>query len=185
MIKYYKVRMINNDIGNCKLDMPLPKGYYFVNYRDNNDQLVWADIEMAAGEFSTVDKALEKFKREFGDHKEELQSRCYFLYSPDGEPVGTATGWFDNLFNRQEYGRLHYVAIKPEYQGKHLAKPLVAMALKRIQQSHDKAYLTSQTTSWKAINMYLDFGFRPLYFSEDCKEAWKLLEEKLKHPALV
>ena len=56
MIKYYKVRMINNDIGNCKLDMPLPKGYYFVNYRDNNDQLVWADIEMAAGEFSTVDK---------------------------------------------------------------------------------------------------------------------------------
>ena len=61
---------------------------------------------------------------------------------------------------------------------------MVAMALKRIQQSHDKAYLSSQTTSWKAINMYLDFGFRPLYFSENCKKAWEMLTEKLKHPGL-
>lgn len=107
-----------------------------------------------------------------------------FLYNPNGEAIGTSMGWYDNDFKGEKLGKLHWIAIKPEYQGKNLGKPLVARAIKRIQESHDKAYLTTQTTNWKAINMYLDFGFRPLYISEDSKGAWKLLADKLKHPRL-
>lgn len=182
MIQYYKVRMIHDNIRSCKTDIPLPEGYFIANYKDG-DHLLWADIEVAAKEFSSIDKALERFS-EYVDFKQQLQSRCFFLYNSSGEAIGTSMGWYDNNFNGEKLGRLHWVAIKPEYQGRRLGKPMVAMALKRIQQSHDKAYLSSQTTSWKAINMYLDFGFRPLYFSENCKKAWEMLTEKLKHPGL-
>lgn len=183
MIKYFVVRMIHDDIKSSKADIPLPEGYYFANYKPG-DQRQWADIETAAGEFSTREKALERFNNEFGGCELQLQSRCFFLYSPNGDAVGTSMGWYDNDFNGEKIGRLHWIALKPEYQGRHLGKPLVAKAVKRMQESHDKAYLTSQTTGWKAINMYLDFGFMPLYFSEDCRIAWKLLAEKLKHPRL-
>jgi ribosomal protein S18 acetylase RimI-like enzyme len=182
-IKRYRVIMIHDDIKQSKVDISLPEGYYFAKFK-SGDESVWADIEVAAGEFQTKDDALKRFHDEFGSFELQLQSRCFFLCNSDGEPVGTSMGWYDNDFNGEKLGRLHWVAIKPEYQGKRLGKPLVAMAVKRIQEFHDKAYLTTQTTSWKAINMYLDFGFRPFYTSEDCKAAWGLLAEKLKHPGL-
>ena len=175
--------MIHYDIKKSKVNISLPEGYYFAKYKPG-DQLVWADIEAAAGEFSTIESALESFNNEFGDFELQLQSRCFFLYNSKGEAIGTSMGWYDNDFNGKKLGRLHWIAIKPEYQGKHLGKPLVAMAIKRIQESHDQAYLSTKTTSWKAINMYLDFGFKPLYTSADCRKAWSLLAEKLKHPEL-
>ena len=77
-------------------------------------------------------------------------------------------------------GRLH--GGNSSTPGRKLARPL--MQNKRLQSFHDKAYLTSQTTSWIAIKIYLDFGFVPLLESADCRDAWRLLALKLRHPAL-
>jgi hypothetical protein len=49
---------------------------------------------------------------------------------------------------------------------------------------YPKAYLTSQTTSYPAINIYLDLGFRPWIETNQDKIAWGLLKDLLKHPAL-
>jgi ribosomal protein S18 acetylase RimI-like enzyme len=72
----------------------------------------------------------------------------------------------------------------PEFQGRKLAKPMMAAVMRRLAESHRKVYLTTQTTSAKAINMYLDFGFVPFFFSQDCKRAWGMLAEELNHPLL-
>jgi len=178
MIKYYKVRMIHDDIRRINTDISLPHGYYFRNFMDG-DQEIWAHIETTAGEFSSIDKALKRFTDEFTGFESELRSRCFFLCDSNDRTIGTSMGWYGEDLNGEIIGRLHWIAIHPDYQGKKLGKPLVAMAIKRMQQSHTKAYLTSQTTSWKAINMYLDFGFKPFYFSHDCKKAWELLANKL------
>lgn len=182
-MEYYRVRMLHEDVKSSNTNIPLPEGYYFRNFRDG-DQETWAEIETAAGEFNSKDKALQRFNDEFKGFESELESRCFFLCDSNGQAIGTAMGWYGNDYNGETIGRLHWIAICPSHQGKKLGKPLVAKAIKRIQQSHDKAYLTSQTTSWKAINMYLDFGFRPLYTYSDCEKAWELLAHKLKHPAL-
>ena len=174
--------MIHKDLRGIKFDTILPPGYYFRNFRDG-DIDIWVDIEKASGEFVTIKDAIKRFRDEFDDLKEELESRCFFLCNEIGEPVGTAMGWFGDLHG-EKLGRLHWISIKPEYQGRRLGKPLVAKAMERIQKSHDKAYLTSQTTSWRAINMYLDFGFQPLYIDDNCKKAWMLLKKKLGHPSL-
>ena len=184
MVKYYRIRMIHNDLNNSNVDIPLPEGYYFRNFQAG-DESIWADIETAAGEFTSKDKALERFMEEFGGLEAELATRCFFLYDENDKPIGTSMGWYDEDFNGEKIGRLHWIAICPSHQGRGLGKPLVARAIKRMQESHQQAYLTSQTTSWKAIHMYLDFGFRPLYTFEDCPKAWELLADKLKHPALI
>ena len=66
VVKYYRIRMIHNDLKNSNVDKPLPEGYYFRNFQAG-DESIWADIETAAGEFPSKDKALERFMDEFGD----------------------------------------------------------------------------------------------------------------------
>jgi predicted GNAT family N-acyltransferase len=76
------------------------------------------------------------------------------------------------------------VGIVPKYQGKKLSKPLLAKSMQVLAEYHDSAYLTSQTTSYQAVNMYLNFGFEPYVTNETDIEAWKLLEEILNRKIL-
>ena len=60
---------------------------------------------------------------------------------------------------------------------------MLSYALSVLAQYHDRAYLTTQTVSWKAVNMYLSFGFRPVKRSDDDEDfdtAWALIYEQLK-----
>ncbi|MGI2254903.1 GNAT family N-acetyltransferase, partial [Staphylococcus cohnii] len=65
-----------------------------------------------------------------------------------------------------------------------LSKPLLTAAMKILAAYHNQAYLTSQTTSFQAINMYLNFGFRPIHVDEYDHEAWTLLEKTLNRSIL-
>ncbi len=57
-------------------------------------------------------------------------------------------------------------------------------AMERLARSHERAYLTTQTTSARAIGMYLDFDFVPFITSDQCRQGWRLLASMLDHPAL-
>lgn len=61
---------------------------------------------------------------------------------------------------------------------------MLSAAMKLLVQFHDEAYLTSQTISYPAINLYLKFGFQPVIEKESDTEAWYLLEEKLNKKIL-
>lgn len=182
-MKHYKVMMVNDNIKDVRANAALPGNYYF-RYFNEGDERIWAYIEAGAGEFKDEISAIQRFEDEFGKHIEELKKRCIFLCHEKDGPIGTAMAWYNLNFQGREYGRLHWVGIHPDHQGKKLARPLVAKAMERLRELHDKAYLTTQTTSWKAIKLYLDFGFIPFMVDSDCKEAWRLLALKLKHPAL-
>jgi ribosomal protein S18 acetylase RimI-like enzyme len=106
------------------------------------------------------------------------------LENSEKKCIGTAMAWFDDHFFREGYGRVHWVGIHPDYQGKGLAKPLVCKTMEIISERHSKVYLTTQTESFKAIKIYLDFGFKPFFKEKTCHGAWKLMAEFLHHPAL-
>jgi len=167
-------------------DLPsfaLPTGYRLRRYRRGEERL-WAEIETAVAEFPTVERALAHFEKEFGAYRGKMESRCLFLEDAAGRAIGTTTAWYSGDFHGEEYGRIHWVGIVLEYQSRKLAKPLMAAAMERLAQSHDRAYLATQTTSARAIQMYLDFGFAPFLTSDRCREAWRLLASVLGHPAL-
>lgn len=162
---------------------PLPAGYRLRYFRRGEAPL-WAEIEVAVGEFPTLERALAHFEQEFGPFPEEMERRCLFLEDAAGQAIGTTTAWYNPSFQGKDYGRIHWVAIRPEHQGRKLGKPLLVAALRRLAEFHTRAYLTTQTTSARAIHMYLDLGFVPLFTSDRCRTAWRLLASVLQHPAL-
>src|SRR5699024_7914795 len=94
----------------------------------------------------------------------EMEQRCLFLENPKGEVIGTTTAWYGNLTRDSKIcGRIHWVAILPEYQGKQLSKPLLSEAMNRLSQYHNQAFLTSQTTSYQSVNICLNNMLRRMH----------------------
>lgn len=174
-IKLHMMRKTSSDIPQYEL----PEGYRFRMFQDG-DEAVWANIETRVDEFKTEDAALERFEREFGTYIHEMYNRCLFIETDEGETIGTTTAWYGDLMGDGNIrGRIHWVGIVPEYQGRGLSKPMLGKAMNILGSCHDEFYLTSQTTSWQAVNMYLNFGFEPVRLDENYDAAWSLLEEKL------
>lgn len=159
-------------------EYPLPPGFRF-RFFEKGDETTWARIETSVDEFDNEAAALERFHREFGAHLGDMARRCLFIENEQGEAIATTTAWYGDLRGKME-GRIHWVAIIPAYQGKGLAKPLLSEAMKVLAKHHETAYLTSQTTSYQAINLYLNYGFEPLVMDPTCDEAWCLMEDTLK-----
>ncbi|NLC68422.1 MAG: GNAT family N-acetyltransferase [Clostridiaceae bacterium] len=163
---------------------PLPAGYYIRKYRIGEEG-IWAEIETAAGEFKTEKEALDYFEKEFGPYRHEMEERCFFVIHKDsGRAIGTTTAWYNDNYKGQNHGRIHWVEIHPDFQGRKLAKPLLATAMIYLAEHHDRAYLVSHTTRYKAINMYLDFGFKPELENNESVRAWKMVEEILERKIL-
>ena len=151
---------------------PLPEGIGWRFYAPG-DELHWARIEVSAGEFSCLEDGLARFRREFPTDA-GLRKRMIFL-TDGGMPFATATAWHE----ADGSGHLHYVAVDEAHQGRGLARPLVALALKRMRElGHTRARLTTQTMSWVAIRLYHEFGFRPAPRTERDNEGWALVSEK-------
>ena len=158
---------------------------YHLRFYQPGEENIWARVETSVDEFPNEEAALAHFEKEFGPYREEMAKRCLFLENSDGEVIGTSSAWYGILEGEKEVtGRVHWVAIMPDYQGKKLAKPLFSQLLQVLATKHKSAYLTSQTTSYQAINLYLNFGFEPYLINETDLRAWKLLEEVLERKIL-
>lgn len=173
-----RLTMINENLQGTPL-IALPQGYYF-RFFQTAETRIWTNILTKAGEFPTEDAAAERFINEFSFEQMALKDRLLFITNEDGTPIGTAMGWYNLEFKDGNYGRLHWVSIIPEFQGKGLARPLVTKALQIMEEKHQKAYLTTRPRSFKGIKLYLDYGFKPLLTTPDCLAGWKLVENLLK-----
>lgn len=161
-----------------------PPGYTIRPFKRTHDERIWAMIETKAGEFPSQEKALERFEAEFGAFLDEMEDRCFLLEESGGQAIGTATAWTGDLEGERR-GRVHWVGIVPEYQGRALAKPLLSAVMTRLARDAQKVYLTTQTTSYRAVNLYLSFGFVPYLSSTDArKDGWVLMEHVLQKSIL-
>lgn len=178
-MKYFPLKMVRDDL----LDIPqfdLPDGYRICFYR-KGDEHHWASIEASVDEFKHKAEALEHFQKEFGSYKNEMEKRCLFIENEAGEKIATTTAWYGDLQRNGELiGRIHWVGVMPAYQGKKLAKPLLTAAMNILAAHHSKAYLTTQTTSFQAVNMYLNYGFKPYITDTVYEEGWRLMERVLE-----
>ena len=162
----------------------LPSGFHFREFRKGDEDL-WAQVHTEAGQFDDIQSAIARFASDFGPYLDELESRNIFIiHDETGEAAGSATAWRNPDFRGECYGHVHWVSIRPEFQGRRLGKALIARVLQRLAESHTKAFLHTQTFRAKAINIYLDFGFEPFFTKPTCEEAWRGLARLLKHPAL-
>lgn len=151
-----RVIMERPDLENLP-DFPLPPGFSLRPHRPG-DRETWLMVERDSETHSAITG--EVYDREFGSDAAELSRRQLFLCQGD-EAVGTISAWHNPAYKDGTYGRIHWVAIRPAWQGRGLAKPMLAAALRRLKElGHAKAYLVTQSFRPVAIKLYESFGFR-------------------------
>lgn len=153
-----------------------PAPYALRTYR-NGDDLAWCAIETTAGEFANVQDAMARgFNVYFRPDELLLEGRMVFAVDEKDMPVATATAWFDG-----GKGLLHWVAVHNEHQGRGLARPVIAAAMRSMQEKgYKQAVLHTQPQSWVAIRLYLEFGFRPVWKDDEKVIAgWEAVYRKL------
>lgn len=160
----------------------LPDGYSIRPY-SQGDEHAWVEINRQADKYNEI--TLDLFKHQFNSDIETLRQRQYFLCDPASQPIGTATAWFDNDYNGQQFGRVHWVAILPAAQGRGLSKPLMTTVMNRLAElGHQRTYLTTATVRVPAIKLYLQFGFVPEITCDRDSTVWRALRQQIAPSAL-
>ena len=116
-----------------------------------------------------------------------LQERMFFIENSEGEKIAKATAFY-NIHGRDTSGAgwLHWVAVKREYQGKGLSKPLITYVLNVMKDlGYTHAKIPTQTNTWLACKVYLDLGFAPIKKNlEHSYEGWKIVKALTGHPGI-
>ncbi len=162
--------------------VPFPPGFGIRPMRLDEGGL-WTDIERDAEPFFSIGE--DVFEREFGHDPQSILHRCYIVTDERGLGVGTISAWYNRDFKGQDYGRIHWVAVRRGCWGKGLGKAELSFAMNQLAQWHERAYLDTQTRRIPAIKMYLEFGFVPDLEPPGAVEAWRSVLAELKHPVLV
>ena len=170
-------------------DLPqaaFPEGFAVRPMRYPDDIQLWTEVQRSAETHFPIQDNL--FVNQFGDDANEVSNRCYLVIQPSsGEAVGTISAWFGGKAGPggEDWGRIHWVAVRPEYQGRGLGRAALAYALHRlVYLGHDRAWLATSTARLAALKLYLDFGFMPDLSLPDAPEAWDMVRSHLAHPGL-
>lgn len=138
----------------------LPDGYSFSFYQ-KGDEVAWARLERALGQFETEALALEHFQKDFYDGQRlRPEERMLFVKDSDGEIVGTASLWDGEYFGRIEQ-RIHWVAVSDRCAGQGIAKAMLTRLLQLYNTLGYEGYLYlwTGTVNYPAIAIYRKFGF--------------------------
>lgn len=166
---------------------PLPDGYRFVFYQPG-DREHWIAIERSAKELTSYEQGVRVWADYYAPWESCLDERMLFIENAQGEKVATATAYFDvQGHDAPSIGYLHWIAVRRDHQGRGLARPLIAHTLRRLREmgyTHTKIH--TQTTTWLACKLYLDFAFRPTAESRVQSAAgWRIIKALTDHPALA
>lgn len=181
-IRYIDLFFARDDLENIP-EYTLPAGYRFVFYQPG-DRDAWIAVEKSAKEFAAFEEGVRAWQNYYGSVEDGLCDRMLFIENEQGEKVATATAYYDPRGDLPpDVGQVHWVAVRREDQRKGLARPLIAKVLQVMKQhGHSRAILHTQTTTWLACKLYMDFGFRPMKGEE---LGWRILRALTDHPALA
>ena len=163
------------------VDVPLPEGFTLTPMT-MDESAIWIDIQRDAEFLFPISDTL--FHDQFGDDPAAVSWRCFILRNEKGLGVGTISAWYSRDFRGEEWGRIHWVAMRPSYQGRGLANGMLSHALKQLSRWHDKVYLDTDTRRIAAVALYLKFGFLPDMSPANAREAWTGFAEVYDHPAV-
>lgn len=169
--------------GTALAGVALPDGYRFSCFHAG-DEKAWAKIETSVLEFDDEIDALLYFQHDFLPYLPELERRCMFVETMDGEKVATCTAWWDYSGVRRDPW-LYWLAVDPKYQGKGLGRAIAAKIvglMLEIEGDRD-LYLHTQTWSHKAVKIYESLGYQITkeqnlagYANEDNSKALEILQ---------
>lgn len=180
-IKYYDLFLQLETLDNIQ-QYELQEPYYFCFYEKGMEK-DWVHIQLDAKQIKDEKEGYAIFEKTFMPYQNELHKRMIFIKDENHQSVGTITAHFLD-YEDKELAKLHWVALCESCQGKKMGKPLLSKALHSMKElGYSKCMLHTQTTTWIAVNMYLDFNFMPLRYKEH-KEGWIIMKQLINHKNL-
>ena len=177
--KYTEITMIREHLG--EIESYELSDEYSVRWYQPGYEKLWMDIHLQSEKYISITPGF--FEDKFGTDAQVLAERQCFIFDKDNNAIATATAWFDDNFNGQKYGKVHWVAIVPRMHGRGLAKPLLSIVYNKLRSlGHERAYLITANKRIAAVSLYLKFGFVPKINSPEELGVWRRLEKKLKYP---
>ena len=152
-------------------EFPLPVGFS-ARWYQAGDEASWLRIQLAADRLNEITPEL--FLQQFGSDPALLCQRQCCLLDSRAEPIGTGTAWFKERFEGAPFGRVHWLAVLPQYQRRGLGKALMTILCQRLRElGHNRAYLSTSTARIAAIRLYRLFGFVPLIRNDADAMLWR------------
>lgn len=175
----YSIHMIRPHLR----DIPptgFPPGFGIRTMRPEEGHL-WLAVERDAETYLQL--ADDAFEKEFGRDLASVPQRCFLLTGPDEQTPGTVSAWY-YTYRGEEFGLIHWIAVRPAFQGRGLGKAALCFALRELARWHTRALLGTQTRRIPAIRMYLDHGFEPDMEEDRAAARWRHVAAHLDHPVL-
>jgi ribosomal protein S18 acetylase RimI-like enzyme len=158
----------------------LPKGYHIRNCKANEldiwKAMPFDEPEMGRKYYSVMS---DYFTNVYLEKEDEFFKRCLFVCDVEDKPIGTCFIW--KAYNK--INTIHWLTVLKAYEGKGIGRALLSILMKDLQQDDYPVYLHTQPSSYRAIKLYSDFGFRLLSDpvignrTNDLQECLKILEE--------
>ena len=96
-----------------------------------------------------------------------LADRVYFaVEEKTGRKIGTVTAWSEetpstNYPALAGWGRVHWLAVLPEFQGARIGKALFIYSLHKLQDfGHRETFLVTSSGRTAAVALYQKYGFQ-------------------------
>ena len=149
------------------------------------DISLWTDIWRDVEDSNVIGDTL--FENAFGCDWDEIGRRCFIVSDSFGRSAGTISAWFEKSFaGFENWGRIHYVAVRRAYQGRGLGRGMLSSAMNVLADlGHNRSFLVTQTYRHTAIRLYLDCGFVPHIVSPESLASWREVAAVLPHPSLL
>ena len=172
-----QIAMIRPDLKGLP-ETVFPPGYSLRWFR-SGDAAHWMRIHHDADPFNEVTPDL--FTRQFGCDFQRLSERQCYVQDTMARVVGTGTAWSAEERTDGRWGRVFWLAIHRQYQGRGLGKPLLGAICHRLHElGHDRACVITSTGRLPAVSLYLQFGFQPEIQSDTDRIVWKRIFDHLK-----
>ncbi|MCC5877356.1 MAG: GNAT family N-acetyltransferase [Candidatus Sumerlaeia bacterium] len=137
---------------------PPPTGIQIRQHLEEDVQ-TWTSIQQAADTLNEITDSL--FHEAFGKSEKLHHQRILYIATTSGETFGTAAAWYGPDGPEHPLGRVHWVAIHPDFQGRGHGKPLVAATLALLMSlGHRECYLKTDKARTAALGLYKSLGFQ-------------------------
>ncbi len=165
-----------------------PEGYTVENYNKSEEHRR-AFYRLWEGKDGTKEQVDASMRSAFETYRDCIPEKDIFFVRYGGELIGTITAIYHP---KENAGYVHMVALREDFRGKHLARPLNYIAMKKIYEDGGSyAYLTTNDWRENAIRGYIHAGFVPqmnaILPREKKKiiDRWRKIYEKLDLGELV
>ena len=159
-------------------EAPLPPGFSF-RWFQRGDAAHWLHIHHDADPFNI--NSPELFTRQFGVDFTLLANRQLYLQDHIGRVVGTGTAWSEENHADGPCGRVFWLAVLRQFQGRGLGKSILAAICSRLRElGYARACVVTSTGRLPAVSLYLQFGFQPEMHTAEDRAIWDQVFGALK-----